>query len=216
MVKVNDVVSVSVPSFTIRVMRTKPLALATGTKEMVRLPLPPIIGVMVMSSLITRRSLDDVALTVRLGLSMSFTLNVSGPTGVSSAIVWSAMLLMVGGSLISIVLFGWAAPLLYWIGPQLLGQPLLRAYLLAEHTGCSEDRNGLTNTRTTLTWWPVRLLMWDMPYHAEHHLFPSIPFHRLADAHRLIGTKLGVVQAGYVRWNWKFVRSLAGVGRVVG
>ena len=32
-------------------------------------------------------------------------------------------------------LFGWATPLLYWIGPQLLGQPPLRAYLLAEHTG---------------------------------------------------------------------------------
>jgi fatty acid desaturase len=107
-------------------------------------------------------------------------------------------------------LFGWATPLLYWIGPQVFGQPPLRAYLLAEHTGCSLDRNGLTNTRTTLTCAPVRLLMWNMPYHAEHHLFPSIPFHRLADAHRLVRAKLGVVQAGYVRWNCTFVRSLAG------
>jgi fatty acid desaturase len=98
--------------------------------------------------------------------------------------------------------------LLYWIGPQLLGQPPLRAYLLAEHTGCTLDRNGLTNTRTTLTWAPVRLLMWDMPYHAEHHLFPSIPFHRLADAHALLREKLGFVQPGYVRWNLGFVRSL--------
>jgi fatty acid desaturase len=117
-------------------------------------------------------------------------------------------LLMVGGSLISTWLFGWATPLLYWIGPQLLGQPPLRAYLLAEHTGCSQDRNGLTNTRTTLTSAPVRLLMWDMPYHAEHHLFPSIPFHRLADAHSLLRDKLGYVQPGYVRWNLEFVRSL--------
>ena len=30
-------------------------------------------------------------------------------------------LLMGGGSLISMWLFGWATPLLYWIGPQLLG-----------------------------------------------------------------------------------------------
>jgi fatty acid desaturase len=91
-----------------------------------------------------------------------------------------------------------------------LGQPPLRAYLLVEHTGCTEDSNGLTNTRTTLTWAPVRLLMWDMPYHAEHHLFPSIPFHRLADAHALLRAKLGFVQPGYVRWNVGFVRSLAG------
>jgi fatty acid desaturase len=116
---------------------------------------------------------------------------------------------MVGGALISMVLFGWATPFLYWIGPQAFGQPPLRAYLLAEHTGCTEDRNGLTNTRTTLTSAPVRLLMWDMPYHAEHHLFPSIPFHRLADAHGLIRGKLGHVQPGYVRWNLGFVRSLA-------
>jgi len=116
---------------------------------------------------------------------------------------------MVGGSLVSAWLFGWAIPLLYWIGPQLIGQPPLRAYLLAEHTSCTEDRNGLTNTRTTLTGAPVRLLMWDMPYHAEHHLFPSIPFHRLADAHRLIGAKLRFVQPGYARWNVALVRSLA-------
>jgi fatty acid desaturase len=117
--------------------------------------------------------------------------------------------LMVGGSVVAAVVFGWTTPFLFWIGPQLLGQPPLRAYLLAEHTGCTEARNGLTNTRTTLTSAPVRLLMWDMPYHAEHHLFPSIPFHRLADAHGLIRDKLGFVQPGYLRWNLGFVRSLA-------
>jgi fatty acid desaturase len=123
--------------------------------------------------------------------------------------------LMVGGSAVSAIVFGWATPLLYWIGPQLLGQPPLRAYLLAEHTGCTEDRNGLTNTRTTLTSAPVRLLMWDMPYHAEHHLYPSIPFHRLADAHGLIRERLGFVQSGYVRWNWDFLRSVtARPGRI--
>lgn len=117
-------------------------------------------------------------------------------------------LAMIGGALALTVLFGWAAPFLYWIGPQVLGQPPLRAYLLTEHTDCTEDSNGLTNTRTTLTSAPVRWLMWDMPYHAEHHLFPSIPFHRLADAHALIRSKLGCVQPGYVRWNRDFVRSL--------
>jgi fatty acid desaturase len=123
------------------------------------------------------------------------------------------LLLMIGGSLASALLFGWATPLLYWIAPQLLGQPSLRAYLLAEHTGCTRDGNGLTNTRTTLTWAPVRLLMWEMPYHAEHHLFPSIPFHRLADAHALIRSKLRYVQPGYVRWNWDSIRSLTKISQ---
>jgi len=108
------------------------------------------------------------------------------------------------------LLFGWSAPLIYWIGPQLLGRPFLVAYLLAEHTGCTEDDNGLTNTRTTLTNGVVRLLMWNMPFHAEHHLYPSIPFHRLADAHAALKNRLGVVQQdGYARWTAAYVRSLA-------
>jgi fatty acid desaturase len=117
-------------------------------------------------------------------------------------------LVLAGGAIGSALLFGWATPLLFWIGPQLLGQPPLRAYLLAEHTGCTHDRNGLTNTRTTLTIWPVRLLMWNMPYHSEHHLYPSIPFHRLPDAHRQIRAKLGYIQDGYIRWNIGFITSL--------
>ena len=50
--------------------------------------------------------------------------------------------------------------------------------------------------------------MWEMPYHAEHHLFPSIPFHRLPQAHALIASRLGYLQPGYVRWNVAFARSL--------
>jgi fatty acid desaturase len=69
------------------------------------------------------------------------------------------------------------------------------------------DRNGLTNTRTTLTNAVVRLLMWNMPFHAEHHLYPSIPFHRLADAHGVLREKLGFVEPrGYVRWNLGVMR----------
>ena len=97
---------------------------------------------------------------------------------------------------------GWAAldpwgPVLYWIGPVVLAQPILRYMLLAEHTGCTEDSNTLTNTRTTLASWPVRLVHWNMPYHAEHHLYPSIPFHALPAAHRRIAPRLAHVTRGY-------------------
>ena len=109
---------------------------------------------------------------------------------------------------LSALLFGWTTPFVLWVLPQLLCQPFLRAYVLAEHTGCTMDRDGLTNTRTTLTNAAVRLLMWNMPYHAEHHLYPSIPFHRLADAHAAMRDKLGFVQRGYVRWNIGVVRRL--------
>ena len=86
----------------------------------------------------------------------------------------------------------------YWLLPLALGLPFLRLYLLSEHTGYSEDDDGLTNTRTTVSVWPVRFLMWNLPYHAEHHLFPSIPFHRLPATHRFLRRHLAVVAPGYV------------------
>jgi fatty acid desaturase len=116
--------------------------------------------------------------------------------------------LMLAASAGAVVIVGWWAPLVFWIGPQVLGQPVLRAYLLTEHTECTLDGNGLTNTRTTLTSWPVHLLMWNMSYHAEHHLYPSIPFHRLADAHAVIAGRLAVIQPGYRAWHRQFVRGL--------
>jgi len=89
------------------------------------------------------------------------------------------------------------ALLWYWLLPLALGLPFLRLYLLTEHTGCTEDDDALTNTRTTLSVWPVRFLMWNLPYHAEHHLYPSIPFHQLPAAHRYLGPHLRVIARGY-------------------
>jgi Fatty acid desaturase len=64
-----------------------------------------------------------------------------------------------------------------------------------------KDGNGLTNTRTTLTWFPIRLLMWNMPYHAEHHLYPSIPFHQLPALHVKIRGHLKHLASSYVAAN---------------
>jgi fatty acid desaturase len=57
----------------------------------------------------------------------------------------------------------------YWILPALIGQPLLRLYLLAEHSGCDFSDNMLENSRTTYTVPWLNFLAWNMPYHAEHH-----------------------------------------------
>lgn len=97
----------------------------------------------------------------------------------------------------------------YWLLPVALAQPLLRAILLAEHTGCSEDDDPLSNTRTTYTLWPVRFLMWEMPYHAEHHRYPALPFFALARAHHRMEPLLThVARHGYLGMHAKFVRGL--------
>ncbi len=90
------------------------------------------------------------------------------------------------------------APLVFWVGPALLGQPALRLFLLAEHTGRPYVPNMLVNSRTTRTHPALRWLAWNMPYHAEHHAFPSVPFHALPRLHREIGGRSDCVADGYV------------------
>ncbi|MBW4562456.1 MAG: fatty acid desaturase [Mojavia pulchra JT2-VF2] len=97
---------------------------------------------------------------------------------------------------------------LYWLLPLFVGQPILRMILLAEHTGCSLDANMLTNTRTTLTLWPMRLLMWNMSYHAEHHLYQSIPFHALPQAHQQLNSHFTHIDPGYIKVNQNIVAQL--------
>jgi fatty acid desaturase len=91
--------------------------------------------------------------------------------------------------------------LMGWLLPLAVGQPILRFILLAEHTGCSYDRNPFTNTRSTLTLLPLQFLMWNMPFHAEHHLYPAIPFYQLPTAHQQLQPYLTQVDPGYIYVN---------------
>ncbi|MGK7912519.1 MAG: fatty acid desaturase [Synechococcus sp.] len=97
---------------------------------------------------------------------------------------------------------------LVWLLPMAIGQPILRLILLAEHTDCTLDANPFTNTRTTLTWPPLRWLLWNMPYHAEHHFCPSIPFHKLGLAHQQLGAHLRHVGDGYSSVNLELIGKL--------
>ena len=94
---------------------------------------------------------------------------------------------------------------LYWLLPMLVGEPILRFILLAEHTGCTLDANLLTNTRTTLTLWCIRFFMWNMPFHAEHHLYASIPFHALPKAHQQLSKHFTHIEPGYLKVNWNII-----------
>jgi fatty acid desaturase len=95
---------------------------------------------------------------------------------------------------------------LAWLLPLAVGQPILRFILMAEHTGCSLDANPFDNTRTTLTWAPLRLFMWNMPFHAEHHFCPSLPFHALGKAHEQLRSHLNHLDSGYVAVNVGIIR----------
>ena len=100
------------------------------------------------------------------------------------------------------------ALLFVWIVPCLFGQPFLRLYLLAEHGRCPFVSNMLENSRTTYTNRLVRRLAWNMPYHAEHHSYPTVPFHKLPDLHRLTKDHLGATSESYRSFHRDYVGSL--------
>ena len=54
----------------------------------------------------------------------------------------------------------------------------------------------------------VRWLAWNMPYHAEHHAFPSVPFHKLPALHRHVQAHLKSVSNGYADFTKTYVRHL--------
>ena len=95
-----------------------------------------------------------------------------------------------------------------WIVPVLIGQPFLRAYLLAEHGLCPPVADMLENSRTIFTNRLIRALAWNMPYHAEHHSVPLVPFHHLPALHGWTKAHLKSTSQGYGEFSADYARSL--------
>jgi len=100
----------------------------------------------------------------------------------------------------------------YWMLPLAVGQPLLRFLLLAEYTERPNTDNMLANTRTTLTLAPLRFLIWNISYHAEHHLYASIPFHQLGAAHTKLSSHFECVENGYFNVHRQIIANFSKTG----
>ena len=109
---------------------------------------------------------------------------------------------------LSLLVTPWA--LWLWLLPLILGQPVLRLYLLAEHGRCPPVADMLENSRTTFTNRLVRALAWNMPYHAEHHAYPNVPFHHLPDLHAHAAAHLKSTSHGYGAFARDYARGLEG------
>ena len=101
-------------------------------------------------------------------------------------VYWGVYALVVAGSL---YFQTWAA-LIYLAIPIVVGEPFQRMLRIAEHTGCELNPDMLRNTRTTLTWAPLRWINWNMSLHVEHHAISSAPFHALPRLHTLLAPHL--------------------------
>ncbi|MER8581070.1 fatty acid desaturase family protein [Mesorhizobium sp. M1423] len=154
-----------------------------------------------------------------IGMARVFATNAAGrnrdgfvPEKGRGKVVIEARLFLIGYAvLLAGSLAAQSALLLWvWIVPVLVGQPFLRAYLLAEHALCPHVANMLENTRTTFTSRLVRFVAWNMPYHSEHHSYPAVPFHRLPRFHAIIAEHLRTTERGYMRFHRKLVGSFDG------
>ncbi|MDA0237142.1 MAG: fatty acid desaturase, partial [Proteobacteria bacterium] len=95
--------------------------------------------------------------------------------------------------------YGSSAFLWFWVIPRLVGEPTMRVFRMAEHAGAQLTPNLLSSTRTTYTNPVIRFLYWQMPFHAEHHLCPSVPFHALHEVNRFTAPHITCVGQGYLR-----------------
>lgn len=103
--------------------------------------------------------------------------------------------LLVGSLLLHSAILLWV-----WIVPMLAGQLILRPYLYAEHTGCERTRSAFENTRTTMTGRIMKWFAWNMPYHVEHHAYPTVPFHALP--------KLNAIVDGHIMFRGRNYRAV--------
>lgn len=90
---------------------------------------------------------------------------------------------------------------------QISSHLMLSGYLAAEHNGLPyEETNILKKTRSMNCSKFLKLLMWNMTYHAEHHAYPAIPFHALPELHDLLKDEITHKEMTYSRFHrsvWK-------------
>jgi len=78
-------------------------------------------------------------------------------------------------------------PLLYVGLPGIYGSWLLPMYAWTQHAGLAENvLDHRLNCRTVHMNFINRYFYWNMNYHVEHHMFPSVPYHQLARLHELV------------------------------
>lgn len=82
-------------------------------------------------------------------------------------------------------------PLLYVGLPSLYGRWLGLLFGLSQHAGLAENvLDHRLNSRTIRMNPALRFLYWNMNFHVEHHMFPMVPFHALAQLHAEIRDEL--------------------------
>ena len=116
--------------------------------------------------------------------------------------------LAASGLVVPFLLF-WVVPFLTWT------QLVLHVRSIAEHFGIEGREGPYAETRTTLASWFDHLFIAPRTagYHFEHHLYPSVPFHRLPELHRRLMELPGYRRSVHLtRGYWNVLRECTRAG----
>ena len=109
------------------------------------------------------------------------------------AMIWSSRLWLLGYALIiaSCFVFGTILPLVYTLFARFYGAFIPTLLNDTQHVGLEENvydhRLCTRNVRVD----PITgFFYWNMQYHTEHHMFPTVPFHALRKLHKKIKHQL--------------------------
>lgn len=106
------------------------------------------------------------------------------PKVVRTARIWLVIYAAVIG--LALYLHSWL-PLMFIGLPSLYGEWLSYLFGLSQHVGLAEDSlDHRTNCRTIYMNPLLRFVYMNMNYHLEHHMFPMVPYHALAQLHEEI------------------------------
>jgi fatty acid desaturase len=112
----------------------------------------------------------------------TFIPEMERPKAILAARIWLTIHLAV---IALAVMTGSILPLLYvGVLPTMYGGWLHVMTGLTQHGGLAEDvLDHRLNSRTVLMNPVLRFLYWNMNYHIEHHMFPTVPYHALPELH---------------------------------
>jgi fatty acid desaturase len=133
------------------------------------------------------------------------------PENQAATVVREARLLMAG----YVGLLAWAAigqtwvPMLYFFIPRFAGAFGVYSFITTQHMAMAQDVNDhRICTRSMTNSWLSRVLYWNMNYHIEHHVYPSVPFHALPALNAAIRDQLPAPSASLFAAHAEIVRTI--------
>jgi fatty acid desaturase len=114
------------------------------------------------------------------------------------------------GLLLAVVVLQSTLPLLLYFIPRFLGGCIVTLYINTQHMCMAEDlHDHRLTTRSIRCNWLERQLYWNMNYHIEHHLFPSVPFHALPALSKSIADQLPSPPGGVIAANTNILKAVS-------